>query len=219
MTHATTSSAHITSLLSRWSAGDRSAFDRVLPLVYGELRKIAARQLRREPPEQALQPTDLVHTLFLQLVDQRHATWENREEFYAIAAQMMRRILVDHARARRAAKRGGLTIRVPLQDVGEEALPIADDPAASEVLAIDELLERLAAHDAQQTRIVELRFFLGLSIEETAAAIGKAPTTVKREWRQARAWLLRELRANKPSACERPATGEPPRTSSLPRRR
>ena len=191
------SSTRITSLLSRWTTGDRSAFDCVMPLVYGELRKIAARQLRREPPEQALQPTDLVHALFLQLVDQRHATWDNREEFYAIAAQMMRRILVDHARARRAAKRGGFAIQVPLQDVNETALPAVDDAAVSEVLAVDELLQRLAAHDALQTRIIELRFFLGLSIEETAVAIGKAPSTVKREWRQARAWLLRELRHTK----------------------
>jgi RNA polymerase sigma factor (TIGR02999 family) len=190
----TTSGGHITSLLSRWSGGDRGAFDRVIPLVYAELRKIAARQLRREPPEQALQPTDLVHSLFLQLVDQRHATWENREEFYAIASRMMRRILVDHARARRAVKRGGRATPVPLDDVDEAALPAASDPAVSEVLAVDELLQRLEAHDPTQARIVELRFFLGLSIEDTAAAIGKGPTSVKREWRLARAWLFREIR-------------------------
>jgi RNA polymerase sigma factor (TIGR02999 family) len=189
----TTSSGQITSLLSRWSDGDRGAFDRVMPLVYAELRKIAARVLRREPPEQGMQPTDLVHALFMQLVDQRHATWENRQEFYAIAARMMRRILVDHARARRAVKRGGLATRVPLHAVDEAALPPGSEPAVSEVLAVDELLQRLEAHDALQARIVELRFFLGLSIEDTAAAIGKGPTAVKREWRLARAWLFRQM--------------------------
>jgi RNA polymerase sigma factor (TIGR02999 family) len=187
-------SAHITSLLAKWSRGDRGALDRVIPLVYAELRKIAARQLRREPPDQPLQPTDLVHALFLQLVDQRHATWENREEFYAIVAQMMRRILVDLARARRAAKRGGLSVNVSLAETSEDSLPAPLEPHVSDVLAIDELLQRLAARDAVQARIVELRFFAGLSIEDTAQAIGRAPTTVKREWRLARAWLYRELR-------------------------
>jgi RNA polymerase sigma factor (TIGR02999 family) len=186
-------SARITSLLAHWSHGDRGAFDRVMPLVYAELRKIAARQMRHEPPGQALQPTDLVHALFLQLVDQRHATWENREEFYAIVAQMMRRILVDHARARRAVKRGGLAAIVPVHEAGEASLPASPDPDVAEVMAVDELLQRLEAHDPVQARIVELRFFVGLSVEETASAIGKAPRTVKREWRLARAWLFREL--------------------------
>lgn len=184
----------ITSLLSRWSLGDRGALDRVLPLVYAELRKIAARQLRREPVDQPLQPTDLVHQLFLQLVDQRHATWENRQAFYAVAAQMMRRILIDHARARRAAKRGGLASQVALHDVAETRLPPGADRAAADVLFLDQVIERLRAHDALQAEIVDLRFFLGLSIEETAAVIGKAPATVKREWRLARAWLFREMR-------------------------
>jgi RNA polymerase sigma factor (TIGR02999 family) len=186
-------SADITALLTEWSRGDRGALDRVVPLVYAELRKVAARQLRREPPDQPLQPTDLVHTLFLQLVDQRHATWANREEFYAIVAQMMRRILVDHARARRAAKRGGQSLNVALDDTSEASVPTPLEPHVSDVLAIDQLLQRLAARDAEQARIVELRFFAGLSIEETARAIGRAPTTVKREWRLARAWLYREL--------------------------
>jgi RNA polymerase sigma factor (TIGR02999 family) len=197
MSATSASSAPITSLLARWSLGDRGAFDRVVPLVYAELRKIAARQLRREPPDHGLQPTDLVHELFLQLVDQRHATWEDREEFYAVAAFMMRRILVDHARARHAVKRGGLAARVALHEVSEESLPASIHPNAGDVLAVDELLQRLEALDGLQARIVELRFFLGLSIDDTAAAIGKAPTTVKREWRQARAWLFRELRAKR----------------------
>jgi RNA polymerase sigma factor (TIGR02999 family) len=162
--------------------------------VYAELRKIAARQLRREPPDQSLQPTDLVHALFLQLVDQHHATWENREEFYAIVARMMRRILVDHARARKATKRGGLVVTVPVHDTSELALPTSPDPDVAEVLAVDELLQRLEALAPLQARVVELRFFVGLSVEETANAIGKAPRTVKREWQLARAWLYRELR-------------------------
>jgi len=187
----------ITTLLSQWSGGDAGAFNRVVPLLYAELRKIAARQLRREPAAQVLQPTELVHMLFLQLVDQRHATWDNREAFYAIAARMMRRILVDHARARRAVKRGGLVTRISLQDMREDTLPAPGAAGVSEILAVDQLLARLETHDPLQSRIVELRYFLGLSIEDTAAAIGKAPTTVKREWRQARAWLFREMRGNR----------------------
>jgi RNA polymerase sigma factor (TIGR02999 family) len=187
-------STDITTLLAQWSQGDRGAFDRLVPLVYAELRKIAARHLRREPPDQALQPTDLVHALFLQLVDQRHATWENREEFYAIAARMMRRILVDVARARRAAKRGGPSSHISVDEVGEALHPASDQSNVDEMLAVDELLQRLEARDPLQARIVELRFFLGLSIEDTAAAIGKAPATVKREWRLARAWMYGALR-------------------------
>jgi RNA polymerase sigma factor (TIGR02999 family) len=195
MSHASSvTPADITSLLVQWSQGDRGAFDRVVPLVYAELRKIAARQLRRERRGAALQPTDLVHALFLQLVDQRHATWENREEFYAIAARMMRRILIDHARARMAAKRGGLAVTVPVAEANEAILPASRNSDLAEVLAVDELLQRLQANDPVQARIVELRFFVGLSVEETASAIGRAPRTVKREWRLAKAWLLRELR-------------------------
>lgn len=193
MTHTGTDSADITTLLSAWSQGNRSAFDRVVPLVYAELRKIAARQLRRDPAHEAVQPTDLVHTLFLQLVDQRHATWTNREAFYAIAARMMRRILVDHARARYAAKRGGRAPLVPFDEVNEAGPSPPGETAVTDVLVVDQLLCRLEARDPLQARIVELRFFLGLSTEDTAAAVGKAPRTVKREWRQARAWLFREL--------------------------
>lgn len=196
MTDSDPAVTDITTLLSQWSGGDAGAFNRVVPLVYAELRKIASRQVKREPAAQALQPTELVHMLFLQLVDQRHATWDNREAFYAIAARMMRRILVDHARARRAVKRGGLVTRVSLQDMHEGALPAPGEAGVSEILVVDQLLERLETHDPLQSRIVELRYFLGLSIEDTAAAIGKAPSTVKREWRQARAWLFREMRGD-----------------------
>jgi RNA polymerase sigma factor (TIGR02999 family) len=185
-------SADITSLLARWSDGDRGALDRMIPLVYAELRKIAARQLRREPAGQPVDPTDLVHALFLELVAQRHATWENRGHFYSVVAQMMRRILVDHARARQTAKRGGLVMHVPLGDATEALLP-NHDIHASDVLAIDEALERLAVRDAEQARVVELRFFAGLTVEETAAVLARSPRTIKREWRMAKAWLYRDL--------------------------
>jgi RNA polymerase sigma factor (TIGR02999 family) len=191
MEHSSRTAAQITSLLTEWSHGDRGALDRVIPLVYAELRKIAARQLRREPGDQPLEPTDLVHTLFLQLVDQRHATWENRAQFFAVVGQMMRRILVDHARARHAAKRGGAAVRVSLSD-GDHPLR-ALDSHVSDVLAVDAALERLAVQDPEQARVVELRFFTGLSVEETAAVLGRSPSTIKREWQMAKAWLYREL--------------------------
>jgi RNA polymerase sigma-70 factor (ECF subfamily) len=188
------SATNVTSLLMQWSQGDRGALDRVIPLVYAELRRIAAGQLRREPAGQPLEPTELVHSLFLELVDQRHATWENRGHFYAVVAQMMRRILVDHARARQAAKRGGSVVHVALSDAGEAALT-AHDRAASDVLAIDEALERLAVQDPEQARVIELRFFAGLSVEETAMVLSRSPRTIKREWRLAKAWLFRDLNA------------------------
>ena len=181
----------ITPLLTKWSQGNRDAFDRVLPLVYGELRKIAARQLRKEGDGHALDPTDLVHALFVQLVDQRHATWSNRAQFFATTAQMMRRILVDHARARLAAKRGGSVVTVSLSALASE--PMSRRSPVSDVLAIDRALERLAEHDADQARIVELRFFAGLSVEEVAHVMGVSARTIKREWRMARAWLFRAL--------------------------
>ena len=191
MNTSSRSATNVTSLLMQWSQGDRGALDRVIPLVYAELRKIAARQLRREPAGQPFEPTDLVHSLFLQLVDQRHARWENRGHFYAVVAQMMRRILVDHARARQTAKRGGSAIHVPLDDPGEPRP--AYDAHVSDILAIDEALERLAVQDAEQARVVELRFFAGLSVEETARALSRSPRTIKREWRLAKAWLVRAL--------------------------
>lgn len=185
-------SGEITALLKRWSGGDRTALDRMLPLVYEELRKIAARQLRQEQAAQSVDPTELVHTLYLQLVDQRHATWLNRAQFFAIVAQMMRRILVDHARTRLADKRGGKTIMVPLTSLGHD--PAVAATPLSDVMAIDRALERLAARDPVQARMVELRFFAGLSIDETAHVLGRSPATVKRSWRVAKAWLFRELR-------------------------
>jgi RNA polymerase sigma factor (TIGR02999 family) len=184
--------ADITELLQRWSDGDRGALDRVLPLVYQELRQIAARQLRYEPDGHSLDPTDLVHALYLQLIDQRRASWANRAHFYGVVAGMMRRILVDHARRRLAAKRGATTMSVSLSSLVID--PTADQKPVSDVLAVDLALERLAERDAEHARIVELRFFAGLSIEETAHVLDRSPATIKRAWRLARAWLYRELR-------------------------
>jgi RNA polymerase sigma factor (TIGR02999 family) len=185
-------SADITALLRRWTGGDRDALDRMLPLIYAELRKIAARQLRSEAAAHSVDPTDLVHALYLQLAGQQRATWLNRTHFFAVVAQLMRRILVDHARTRSAAKRGGTTVTVSLASLVSD--PPAGPTPVSDVLAIDRALERLAARDPEHARIVELRFFAGLSIEETADALDRSPTSVKRGWRVARAWLFRELR-------------------------
>ena len=179
----------ITTLLGRWSDGDDSALDALVPLVYDECRRIAARQLQRERDDHTLDPTALVHELYLRLVDQRRATWANRAHFFGIAAQLMRRILVDHARAKRTAKRGGSPTFVSLAAVTDEAVDNVAD-----VLAIDDALERLAAVDPDQVRIVEMRFFAGLTVDETAHVLGRSPRTVKREWQLAKAWLFRELR-------------------------
>ena len=185
----------VTQVLVDWSRGDGAALDRLVPLIYPELRRIAGRQLRRERPDHTLQPTALVHEVFLQLVDQRHATWENRAQFFAVAAQLMRRILVDHARSRHALKRGGQITKVALDLC---AVDVAEDPIAAEVLAVDQALERLAEQDPDQARIVELRFFGGLSVEETAKVMERSARTVKREWRLAKAWLFRELQPRRP---------------------
>lgn len=187
-------SSDVTRLLTRWSDGDQDAFDQLLPLVYGELRRIARTQLRRERADHTLVPTALVHELYLRLIDQRRTSWQNRAHFFGLAAQLMRRILVDHARASRADKRGGALTRVVLDDTLDESA--ARPPgAAADVLAIDRALERLSAIDEDQARIVELRFFAGLTVEETAHVLKRSPRTVKREWRLAKAWLYRTLRS------------------------
>ncbi len=178
----------LTQLLRDWNAGDREALDRLIPLVYDELRRLARRELRRERVDHTVQPTALVNELYLRLLQQRDATWQNRAQFFAIAAQLMRRVLVDHARARVAAKRGGGAPRVSLDAALE--LPAG---GGVDLLALDRELTRLAELDPDQARIVELRFFSGLTIEETAAAVGRSPRTVKREWRLARAWLYGRL--------------------------
>ena len=179
----------VTDLLLAWSAGDTAAGDALLDAVYDELHRQASRAMRREPADATLQTTGLVHEAYLRLVDQRRVEWRNRAHFFGVAAGMMRRILIDHARARLADKRGGGRAHVTLTDDGVAAS--AGD--ALEILALHEALERLAALDPEQARIVELRYFGGLTIEETAEATGVSATTVKAEWAIARAWLRREL--------------------------
>ncbi len=189
---ASSASASVTALLVDWRRGRGEALDRLVPLVYDQLRRLAARQLRREAPGHTLQPTALIGELYLLLVEQRAATLENRAHFFAMAAHLMRRILVDHARARRADKRGGTAPALALDEANEPADARGADRFL-EVLAVDEALARLAALDEEQAQIIELRFFAGLSVEETALVLDRSPRTVKREWRLARAWLQREL--------------------------
>jgi len=180
--------SEVTQLLVDWQNGSPEALERLMPLVYGELRAIAGRYLSRERADHTLQSTSLVHEAYFKLVDQRRVQWQNRAHFLGIAAQLMRRILVDHARRRDAEKRGGPQVCLTL----DERLAWAKKPDV-DLLAIDEALDRLAAIDEQQARVVELRFFSGLTVEETAAALGISPKTVKRDWSVARAWLKREI--------------------------
>lgn len=182
----------VTRLLVNWSNGDQKALEELTPLVYGELRRLAQRFLRRERPDHTLQSTALVHEAFLRLVDQRSVHWQNRAHFYGVASQLIRRILVDYARARRTEKRGADVIKLSL----DEALGVSEKRDL-DLVALDDALENLARLDPQQSRIVELRFFTGLSIEETAEVIGVSPATIKREWVSAKALLYREL-AGKP---------------------
>jgi len=187
----------VTQLLLRWRAGDEAALAALLPLVYEELRSLARRHLRHERGSHTLQRTALVHEAFLRIVDQKQVDWESRTQFYGIASQMMRRVLVDHARRRSAAKRGDgaphVDLDVVLQDEGAGLPP--GPQAEIDFAAIDDALKRLEALDPQQGKLVELRFFGGLSIKETADVIGVSPATVKREWAIARAWLQREIMA------------------------
>lgn len=178
----------ITRMLIQWSNGEREALDKLIPMVYAELRKIAGRVLQRERRDHTLQPTALVHEAYFRLIDQRSVNWRNRAQFFAIAAQAMRRIIVDHARRHNALKRGGENLKVELE--AAMLLPGARDV---DVVRLDDALTALAEFDPQQGRIVELRFFGGLSIEETAEVIGISPATVKRDWSMAKAWLHREL--------------------------
>jgi RNA polymerase sigma factor (TIGR02999 family) len=181
----------VTALLYAWNEGDPDALERLMPLVYEELHRIAARQFRRERPENTLQATALVHEAYLKLVDQRRAQWQNRAQFFAVAAQLMRRVLVDHARAQAAGKRGSGAPRLTLTEAGDT--PAGRRQPDLDVIALDAALDRLAALDARQARVVELRFFGGLDLAETAAALDASPTTVKRDWAMAKAWLYREL--------------------------
>jgi RNA polymerase sigma factor (TIGR02999 family) len=179
---------NVTQLLIDWSKGDKEALDNLVPLVYDELRRQAARYLRHERAGHTLQTTALIHEAYLRLVDQRNVHWQNRAHFFGIAAQMMRRILVDHARTKKRAKRGGSDIRVSFS---EATLKAPDQDL--DIVALDEALEHLAEIDEQQSKIVELRFFSGLTVEETAEVLGISPATVKRDWSMAKAWLHREI--------------------------
>jgi RNA polymerase sigma factor (TIGR02999 family) len=188
VTHHEDEATGITELLVAWSEGRRDALDRLVPLLYEDLRRLAAGYMRHESPGHSLQPTALVHEAYVRLIDQRQVHWRNRAHFFGVAAGMMRRILVDHARSRRADKRGGAWDRVTLVED-----QVAGGAQEIDLLALHESLERLAAFDPRQARIVELRYFAGLTIEETAQALEISPATVKREWLSARAWLQREL--------------------------
>jgi RNA polymerase sigma factor (TIGR02999 family) len=191
MTSSPSPKETVTVLLQAWGRGDRSALDALLPLVYGELRRKAGWYMRQQRVGHTLQTTDLVHEAFLRLVHQPAVDWQGRGQFYSVAAKAMRSILVDHARARGALKRGrgGQQVSLGAADEAAGAQPAID------VLELDEALGRLAELDPEQGRLVELRYFAGLSIEEAAEALGTSPATVKRQWRVARAWLNRELTA------------------------
>jgi len=178
----------LTSLLRAWSGGDAAAEAKLLPLVYDQLRRQAAHQLRRERPGHSLSPTTVVHELYLRLVGHERAKWVNRAQFFAVASRLIRRVLVDHARERMAAKRAGGWQRVTL---AEEVAGVG--PREVDMLALDEALAELQAMDPRRARLVELRYFGGLDLEETAAALEVSAATVSREWQLARAWLHRRL--------------------------
>ncbi|MEO7367755.1 MAG: sigma-70 family RNA polymerase sigma factor [Gemmatimonadaceae bacterium] len=182
----------VTELLRAWGQGDHAAVDELVPLVYQEMRRQAERYMRAQPPGHTLQTTALVHEAYLRLVDQSHIRWKGRDHFFGVAAKAMRSILVDHARARGAAKRGGSARAVTLGEASEIADVPLSDPGV-DILALDEALARLAELDPRKSKLVELRYFGGLGIEEAAIVLGISATTVKREWTTARAWLKREL--------------------------
>jgi RNA polymerase sigma-70 factor, ECF subfamily len=184
-------SESVTQLLIEISNGDREAVDLLLPVIYDELRKLAANYLRRERPDHTLQPTALVHEAYLRLVDQTRVNWQNRAHFFGIAAQIMRRLLVDHARRHNAEKRGQDFQKLSLDENVDRAVE-----RSTELIALDDALKALAAFDPQKARVVELRYFGGLSIDETADVIGVTATTIKRHWRFAKAWLHGEMQRN-----------------------
>ena len=184
----TPSPQEVTRLLADWAKGDRSALDKLFPLVHSELRRIAQRQMSQERPGHTLQATALVNEAYLKLAGQQGFDWQNRAHFFAVCAQVMRHILIDHARAHARDKRGGGAVKVSLND----ALVVADDQA-SHFIALDEALRRLESLDPQKGKIVELRYFGGLSIEEAAEVMNVSSRTVRREWQRAKAWLYRMM--------------------------
>ena len=185
----------VTQVLVDWNQGDQNAPDRLMPLVYEELRKLARNYLQRERSDHTLQATGLVHEAYLRLVDQSSMSWQNRAHFFAVAAQVMRRILVDHARSHRAEKRGGEREKLEF----DEAL-VPSGEKAVDLIALDDALQDLVTFDPRQSRIVELRFFGGLTNEEIGDVLGISPRTIKREWRLAKAWLRREIMRNEADA-------------------
>lgn len=182
-------SSEVTKLLRDWSQGDALALEKLIPLVFEDLRKIAGSLFQRESEGHTLQPTALVNEVYFRLIDQRQVQWQNREQFFAVAAMLMRRILVDYAKRRQTVKRGSQTVKIPL----DEAIGIPLAAANLDMEALDEALTRLAEIDPRQSRIVEMRFFVGLSHEEIAEILNISVTTVKREWKTAKLWLFREL--------------------------
>jgi RNA polymerase sigma factor (TIGR02999 family) len=185
---ATHSAKSMTASLRAWSEGDREALEELMPMVYDELRRLARSYLRRERPDHTLEPTALVHEVYLRLIDQEQTRWQSRAHFFGIAARLMRQILVEHARSRRAAKRGGglrLTLSKALLRIEERSI---------DLLALDDALSELESIDPEKSRIVELRFFGGMSIEETAEDMGISTATIIRQWRVARAWLFRRVK-------------------------
>lgn len=194
-------SEEITRLLRAWGTGDREALDRLMPLVYDELRRAARSQMRRESGGNTLQASALVNEVYLRMVGLAGVEWQNRAHFFAIASSMMRRILLDTARARSARKRGGGDLRITWND---EVIAAADAQAAN-LIAIDDALKALAKVDARKARMIELRFFGGLSVDEMAVVLGISPQSVKRDWRLARAWLSKELGAGSAGEASAPA--------------
>ena len=182
--------SEITGLLIAWSNGDRAALERLLPLIERELHRIARHYMRRENPGHTLQTTALVNEAYFRLVDQKSVHWQNRAHFFAIAAQIMRRILLNHARDRHRVKRGGRAVQVSLSEVA-----VMGDEKSAELLALDEAMERLAEFDERKERVVELRHFGGLTAAETAEVLGVSVATVERDWSAAKAWLAREIRS------------------------
>jgi RNA polymerase sigma-70 factor, ECF subfamily len=179
---------HVTTLLRRFRAGNAQVAEELIPLLYEDLRRMASYYLRRERQDHTLQPTALVHEAYLRLIDQKDAHWQNRSQFFAVAARLMRRILVDYARRRGAVKRGGAVPKIPF----EEAFALSRQ-APTDMLAFDHVLARLAEIDEQQEQVVELRVFGGLTIEEVGDVLNISPATVKRDWSMAKAWLSREM--------------------------
>lgn len=181
-------SHQITLLLTDWSKGDEFALEQLMPLVYGELRRMARRYMRRQPSEHTFQTTELIHEAYLKIAKQDGQNWENRAHFFGVASQAMRHILVDYARSKQSKKRGGLAEKITLSD----SLAVSAN-RSEEIVALDNVLKQLAILDARKSRVVEMKFFGGLNTEEIAEVLKISPETVKRDWRFARTWLLREL--------------------------